>query len=138
MKSRKGSATPLLLFALLVSVLVNVAFVSGCALVAPLDGGLAKASSRVEYRDNVEQVKKVANSLGMRVSSTKTADDIAMDIRLLIDDSERKMPTPLSDESIMRLKKLLKPEERVVLEAYQKAIRDAQGKRVLYLPAEGE
>lgn len=137
MNSRKGSATPLLLFLLLVSVLVNVSFVSGCAWVQSLDGRV-KEPPRVEYRDSVEQIQVVANRLGLRVSENKTASDIATDICLRIDESERKMPSPLSEKTIKELETLLTKDEVKVLEAYQKAIRDAQGKRVLYLPAEGE
>jgi hypothetical protein len=76
----------------------------------------------------------IAERLGIEVSQGKTASDVATDIRFLIDDSEYKMPKAFPDAVIDRLEKLLNSEERKLLREYQQAIREAQGKVVLYLP----
>ena len=135
MNSKNGSANPMLVLMLLASVVLNVAFVSGCKTLEKI----FKSEPKVEYRDNPEHVKSVADKLGVRVSGTDTAGDIARNVRERIGEAEQPpMPAPLSDESIERLRNYLKPDERVILDKYQKAIKDAQGKRVLYLPVDGE
>ena len=147
MKSRNGSAKSLLVVVLMASVMLNVSFVAGCKWLEDL-GLYSEKSAESENPTpsvsfkNEEELKRVlkpsAESLGMQVSSNKTVMDIATDIQVRIDASKQKMPELLSDETIAKLKKLLKPEERDILDAYQKAIRDAQGKEVLYLPVDGE
>ena len=139
MNSKNGSANPMLVLMLLASVVLNVAFVSGCKTLDKTLEKIFKSEPKVEYRDNPEHVKIVADKLGVRVSGTDTAGDIARNIRERIGEAEQtSMPAPLSDESIERLRNYLKPDERVILDKYQKAIKDAQGKKVLYLPVDGE
>ncbi len=133
MKSRNGSANPMLVLMLLASVVLNVAFVSGCKTIEKIF-----VKEKIVYRDNIDHVKRVADKLGMCVASNKTAGDVATDIRIVIDNSEQRMPSPLPDETITKLKKLLKPDERAALDDYQKAIKDAQGKKVLYIPVNDE
>lgn len=136
MNSKNGSANPMLVLMLLASVVLNVAFVSGCKTLEKI---FKSEPPKIEYRDNPEHVKSVADKLGVRVSGTDTAGDIARNIRERIGEAEQPpMPAPLSDESIERLRNYLKPGERAILDKYQKAIKDAQGKRVLYLPVDGE
>jgi hypothetical protein len=138
MNSKNGSANPMLVLMLLASVVLNVAFVSGCETIEEFFKS-EPPEIGAEYRDNPEHVKSVAEKLGVRVSGTDTAGDIERNIRERIGEAEQPpMPAPLSDESIERLRNYLKPDERAILDKYQKAIKDAQGKRVLYLPVDGE
>ena len=137
MKLRKGSANSMLILMLLASITLNVAYASR---VQRFIGHFKSEPPEkvVEYRDNPEHVKSVAQKLGVRVLDTDTAGDIARNIREVVVDSERKMPVPLSDETIAKFKKLLKPDERLILDKYQKAIKEAQGKKVLYLSKEAK
>ena len=124
---------PLLSFALLVSVLINVAFVSGCSCFK------CKCCEDVENCKLVEEERKSLKVIakGFGLDSNKTTIDIRDDILELVKKS-RKMPTPLSEKTIADLRTLLTKEEIKILDEYQKAIRDAQGKKVLYLPIDGE
>lgn len=112
-------------------------FVAGCATFEGILTGSSKSpqnGQRIVIRDNGETLRMIAERMGMRPSAAKSAEDVATDIKLVIDESTRQMPKPLAEETISRLEKLLKPEERKILRAYQQAVVDAQGRRVLYLP----
>lgn len=112
-------------------------FIAGCATFEGIWKGSSNSSQngqRIVIRDNGETLRMIAERMGMRPSAAKSAEDVATDIKLVIDESTRQMPKPLAEETISQLEKLLKPEERKVLRAYQQAVVDAQGRRVLYLP----
>ena len=131
MKARNGSATPLLLLALVISVMIN--FVTGCETVRDILG-IKEPEPKVVKVEDVEAMRSVAKSLGLNVSEKKTASDIATDIKILVDNSTQEMPATLSDENIKLMKQMLTREECKVLDDYQRVIKKAQGKRVLYLP----
>ncbi len=136
MKARNGSATPLLLLALVVSVMIN--FVTGCQTVRDILG-IKEPEPKIVKIEDVDAMRDVAKRLGLKnVSEKKTASDIAMDIQILVENSKQEMPAALSDEKIERMKKLLTREECKVLDEYQKVIKGARGKVVLYLPGEEE
>lgn len=120
-----------LLFCLLI-----VSGMSGCQMLdMKKDCHVSKqVETKIAVRDNIDDVRMIAERLGIEVSQGKTASDVATDIRFLIDDSEYKMPKAFPDAVIDRLEKLLNSEERKLLREYQQAIREAQGKVVLYLP----
>lgn len=134
MKARNGSATPLLLLALVISVMIN--FVTECQTVRDILG--IKPEPKVVKVEDVEAMRDVAKSLGLKVSEKKTASDIATDIKILVGNSTQEMPATLSDENIKLMKQMLTREECKVLDDYQRAIKEAQGKRVLYLPKDEE
>ena len=131
MKARNGSATPLLLLALVISVMIN--FVMGCQTVRDILG-IKEPEPKVVKVEDVEAMRSVAKSLGLNVSEKKTASDIATDIKILVDNSTQEMPATLSDENIKLMKQMLTREECKVLDDYQRVVKEAQGKRVLYLP----
>jgi uncharacterized protein (UPF0254 family) len=131
MKARNGSATPLLLLALVISVMIN--FVTGCETVRDILG-IKEPEPKVVKVEDVEAMRSVAKSLGLNVSEKKTASDIATDIKILVDNSTQEMPATLSDENIKLMKQMLTREECKVLDDYQRVVKEAQGKRVLYLP----
>ncbi len=136
MKARNGSSTPLLLLALVVSVMIN--FVTGCQTVRDILG-IKEPEPKIVKIEDVDAMRDVAKRLGLKnVSEKKTASDIAMDIQILVENSKQEMPAALSDEKIERMKKLLTREECKVLDEYQKVIKGARGKVVLYLPGEEE
>lgn len=135
MKARNGSATPLLLLALVISVMIN--FVTGCQTVRDILG-IKEPEPKVVKVEDVEAMRDVAKSLGLKVSEKKTASDIATDIKILVDNSTQEMPAILSDENIKLMKQMLTREECKVLDDYQRAVKEAQGKRVLYLPKDEE
>ena len=121
----------------LIMVCFGSLFILGCMTFE----GLTTVSSKtplnnqcIVIKDDNEALRMIAERMGMRPSLARSTEDIATDIKLMIDDSTRQMPAPLADETISRLEKLLKPEERAILRAYQQIVVDAQGRRVLYLP----
>lgn len=135
MKARNGSATPLLLLALVISVMIN--FVTRCQTVRDILG-IKEPEPKVVKVEDVEAMRDVAKSLGLKVSEKKKASAIATDIKILVDNSTQEMPAILSDENIKLMKQMLTREECKVLDDYQRAVKEAQGKRVLYLPKDEE
>lgn len=132
MKARNGSAMPLLLLALVISVMIN--FVTECETVRDILG-IKEPEPKVVRVEDVEAMRSVAKSLGLKnVSEKKTASDIATDIKILVDNFTQEMPATLSDENIKLMKQMLTREECKVLDDYQRVVKEAQGKRVLYLP----
>ena len=139
MKSRNGSVSVLWL-ALAVSIMMN--FVLGCQTqreaVCVFLGMKEPLKPQDVPKVDMESMEEVARCLNVKVAESDTASDIALKIKSRVNDFKEEMPEPFPDETVSKLKKLLTLDECKVLDKYQKAIKEAQGKRVLYLPIDGE
>lgn len=108
----------------------------GCQMISEIKerNSPTQIETKIVVKSNIEDIRKIADRLGVEASQDKTSSDILTDIGILIDDSKQEIPKMLPDEVVSRLERLLNSEERKVLREYQRVIRDAQGKLVLYLP----
>ena len=132
-------------FLLVLSVAVNVGFLSGCAefhdavygnpceyatgkVPEPHPGPVANDGGKAE-------LARIAEILGIRTEG-KSASTLASDIRYVLD-SHTEPPAVLSDDTLAEAKKRLPPEYWRKIETLQRDVSDLQGKRmIVYKPEE--
>ena len=129
-------------FIALSSVFVLVSF-SGCSIPGCIsnlknDDGEHRQAIRPQQPQQGEQARAylmpIARKLGLTPSSERSSADLAVDIKLALDEETVYAPAPLSDACMVELKKVLEDADYKALEKSQSFLRQAQGRRLLTLP----
>ena len=125
----------------LLSVAVNVGFLTGCAAFHDLAYGTPckYAATSVPTTvprgdDGKMQLVSIAESLGIRTSG-KSASDLASDIRYALDRSEP-VPALLEDKAFEKMANGLGSSNEKAVRRYQEFITSLQGKRVIVVEPE--
>lgn len=132
-------------FLLVLSLAVNVGFLTGCAAFHdavygnPCKYATGKSPEPhpgpVANDDGKAELVRIAESLHIRTGG-KSASTLASDIRY-VTDRETEPPAGLSDNALTEAKKRLPPECWSEVEELQRFATDLQGKRVIvYIPEE--
>lgn len=131
MSLKRGFSTPLLLLVVTGSILLNIYLFR---IILKNSSPVSKETNAVVVR--TDYVQEIARAMGISTNSGRSEADIAMDIKLLLQEASVAPKMALADDSIVRMSKLLNSENREKLKAWQDFMKKLAGKRYIIVSEE--